>query len=373
MSACKNRKTWWVAFRYRGKRYRLRSPENSQAGALAFEAVLRHRLAIGEPVEPPTATTAAPAPVPLYADFAREWLETYVRTNNKPSEQRTKNYRMRRHLVPFFGKMTLAAIGDIDIERYKSVKTQSGLAPKSVNNHLAILSKSLNSARDWGLLERTPRIKFLRVPPQRFDFLTPEESRALLDAARTESAWHDMILCALRTGLRVGELLGLEWRDVDMTRRQLIISRSVVDGHVGSPKNNRVRMVPLSLDLAAALSARGRSRVSVFDTAEGRPVTYKTAHAALKRICKKAGLRRVGWHTLRHTFASQLAAAAVPMRAVQDLLGHSTLQMTMRYSHLAPSALHEAVNVLTALHDGAARTDGQRVASGGEAVPLLAA
>ena len=128
MSTRRIRNSWWVDFRVNHTRYRVRSPENSQAGAKAYEAVLRRKLTDGQPLR------AAPVPLsPTFAEFSAEWFDTYVRTNNKPSSQKSRRRILDRHLVPFFGPLHLPNIDTTKIERYKAEKVATGLSPKSVN------------------------------------------------------------------------------------------------------------------------------------------------------------------------------------------------------------------------------------------------
>ena len=332
------RKAWWVDFRHDGYRIRRRSPENSRAGAAHYEALLRQRLARGEPLEgpPPVAPTA-----PRYERFAWDWFSTYVQTHNRPSEQKAKRVTLRAHLIPHFGKTRVDGITVLAIEEYKAQKLKSGLSPKSINNHLTILHRSLQSAHEW-YATPLPVIRRLKVPPQRFDFLTDEESRRLVTSI-ADPFWRTMLLVGLRTGLRYGELIGLQWTDVDLQRTTLTVRRSIVRGVIGPPKNNRDRLVPLTPQVCDALAALRRVNLFVFGRTNGRPLHHETPRLVLKRFCRAAGLRPIGWHTLRHTFASQLVAKGATMREVQELLGHADVRTTMRYTHLAPTALREAV------------------------------
>ena len=189
-----------------------------------------------------------------------------------------------------------------------------------------------------------PPIKWLKPPPPEFDFLTFDESNRLLAAAQGE--WRTMITVAVRTGLRLGELLGLSWTDVDLEAGRLFVRRAVARGVVGTPKNGRSREVALSQQAAAALAAHPRRSLLVFSDPEGKMLTKGATNAPLANALKRAGLRHIGWHALRHTFASQLVMRGAPVKAVQELLGHSTIEMTMRYSHLSPDARRDAVSLL---------------------------
>ena len=113
-----------------------------------------------------------------------------------------------------------------------------------------------------------------------------------------------------------------------------------------NPKNNRERHVPLDLDLYEALYKRKQASGYVFSDATGQPFEGDRLNRALTNVCKKAGVRRVTWHVLRHTFASHLAMRGVPLNIVQALLGHSNVTTTMRYAHVSPSSLRPAIDML---------------------------
>jgi len=341
MSIRKIRNSWWVDFRLNDIRHRVRSPENSQAGAKAYEAVLRHRLTIGEPIKP----AASKATTRTFADFAKEWFETYVRTNNKPSTQALRRSVLTSHLVPAFGDLPLAEIDATKVERYKMAKLAEGLSAGTINLYVSTLAKCLHDAVEWGVLTVAPRTKFLRHPRHRFDFLSHEEADRLVAAMPTEP-WQTMATLALNTGLRIGEICGLQWNDIDMHGRQLVVRRSVVRGIVGSTKNNRERQIPLSAAAAGALAKIPPDYQFVFHREDGGPLLHATARNQIIKACRRAGLRRIGWHVLRHTFASWLVSDGVPLPVVQSLLGHANIEMTMRYSHMAPSSFRSAIDVL---------------------------
>lgn len=341
MSARKLRNSWWIDFRFDHRRIRKRSPENSRAGGKAYEATLRQRLAQGLGLDEPTDREG---PTTTFESFARRWYSIYVETNNKPSERKAKRLVLRNHLIPYFGTLPLDGITTLKTEEFKALKLRAGLAPKSINNILAVLGKCLRTAEEWGELDRVPKIKLLRVPPQQFDFLSPEEAERLMRTTE-EQPWRAMITIALRTGLRLGELVAIDWSDVDFAADLLTVRRSAFGREIVSPKSNRIRHVPLTEEARRALEAIRRPFGRVF-ARNGRPIDDQVARRALARIRRAAGIRSVGWHVMRHTFASHLVAAGVSLKAVQELLGHSDIRTTMRYAHLAPSALRDAVRVL---------------------------
>lgn len=155
-----------------------------------------------------------------------------------------------------------------------------------------------------------------------------------------------MVLVASRTGLRFGELLALRWLDVDLEAGRLMVRRAVARGVVGTPKNGRSREVGLSKQPLAALRGHPRRGALVFSAEDGSMLPRGATKWPLWSSAKAAGLRRIGWHVLRHTFASHLVMRGAPIKTVQELMGHSTIEMTMRYAHLSPDARREAVELL---------------------------
>jgi len=208
--------------------------------------------------------------------------------------------------------------------------------------------------------------RFLRDrsdPAHRIDPLTAEEEARLLGTARHSYPRHfSLLLCALRTGMRLGELLGLQWGDIDFQGRFIEVRRSLVEGgRIELPKKGKIRRVDLSLLLGETLEklrvrraeealAKGWKQVPawVFCNEEGRPIwksdfERRVFHKALE----KAGLRRIRFHDLRHTFASRLLQNGESIVYVKDQLGHHSIKVTVDvYGHLVPGANKAAVDRL---------------------------
>jgi len=178
-------------------------------------------------------------------------------------------------------------------------------------------------------------VAWLKGPRPEFDFFSFEEAERFLDAADPE--WRPMFTLALRTGLRIGELRALRWDDVDLVAGRLVVRRCDWRGHLGTPKSGRNRELPLSGDALAALKTQRHLKGELVFCAEGGRAWKENEYKwPMWRACKKAGLRKISWHVLRHTFASHLVMKGVPLKAVQELMGHATIEMTLRYSHLSP-------------------------------------
>jgi integrase len=267
-------------------------------------------------------------------------------TNNKPSEADSKETILTKHLLPAFGSRRPDQICKRDIEAYKAKKLRDdNLSPKTVNNHLPVLSCLMSVAVEWERVKSAPRVK---CSTRRSPRSTSRPSRKRTGCSLlSEPAWRAMILVGMKCGLRQGELLALWWDDVDVVTGRLVVNRSVARGIIGTPKSGRAREVPLAESVLVALKGyRHLKGELVFSSAAGAMLTKGDWKHPLWRACKRAGLRRIGWHVLRHTFASHLVMKGVPLKAVQELLGHATMDVTMRYAHLSPDVRRDAVRVL---------------------------
>jgi integrase len=313
---------------------------NTQRAALTAEAAHVDRVLHPERHPKPE----APKKVPMFAEF---WRERYfpTLTTDAPSTIEAKGIHFTRHLEPAVGALELTAIDRraLDVlkaELFKPTKHRPGLGPKTVRNILATLRHALAMAVEWEDLGALPRWPKFKLEDSEWDHLTVTEAKALLSAARDK---RDRLLLwfALATGARAGEQLAVEWSDVTWAdgAEQVRFRRSHTHGITGPTKSKRHRSVPLSPELADALrEARNEAggRDLVFADIAGKMLRIGQLHECLWRTLKRAELRRVRWHDLRHSFASHLAAAGVPLNVVQARMGHSTILMTMRYAHLAP-------------------------------------
>lgn len=329
------------------------APRYCNTKAAAQEALREHIERLRNPVAPP----APEKEVPLFEEFAKEFLENYVRANNKPAEHESKRSVLDCHLVPAFRGKRIDEIKPRLIEAYKAEKLRAGraikrkgegpgLSWKTVNNHLTILRRMLAIAKQWEVIESIPDITWLKGPKAEFDFLDFEEAERLV-ASADEGEWRTMILLGLKTGMRQGELRALRWDDVDLHKGLIVVRQNIVRGHVGTPKSGKGREIPMSDQALAALKAHRHLRGElVFCNADGDYWKKNECKHPLWRACKRSGIRRIGWHVLRHSFASHLVMRGVPLKAIQELLGHATIEMTMRYSHLSPDVTRSAVLAL---------------------------
>lgn len=340
------RKFWIVDILFqhpdgRWERVRKVSRIQTRRGAEQYEHELRASLLTG------TYGRKEPERIPDTTEFADEFLDTYAMSNNKPSEVEAKRSLLRAWIKPHLGKMPLDEIGVRDVEALKAAMLKEGRSPKRVNNCLTVLNRMLKYGAEVGILESVPRIKFVKVPPQDFDFLDFDEYGRLLEAAAGEPAVQAAIITAGDGGFRLGEIRALKWSRVDFVARQLTVAEAFWRRHIGSPKGGRIGNVPMTQRLTEALRAQRHLKGEfVFCNAAGEPWTRDWMDDALKRQCRHAELREIGWHVLRHSFCSHLAMQGALPKAIMELARHTSLGVTQRYMHLSPKAKRDDIELL---------------------------
>ncbi len=326
-------------------RERKRAPMSSRSAAVRWDQG-RERV-LFERLMSPLQDNAARKEVPTLREYAPRFLDGHARANRlKPSGIAAKEVILRVHLEPALGHRKLDAIGNEDVQHLKC--RLGAKAPKTVNNVLTVLNVLLKKAVEWDVIDRMPcSINLLPVSRVSVSFYDFEEYERLVAAAKSiDPVAHLIVLLGGDAGVRCGEMIALEWRDVDLTKRQLCIQRSDWNGQVTSPKGGRLRYVPLTVRLTAALREHRHLRgPRVLCQDDGTPLTRPRVQYRVKRAARKANVRD-GVHVLRHTFCSHLAMRGAPARAIQELAGHSELGVTQRYMHLSPAALDAAIQLL---------------------------
>jgi len=363
--------------------------EDTRDKALAMEAehVKRVRALMPgqEEATQHTPITAPAEPAKPFVPTVKEFHGVYLdskRLDAKPSTMITTECDFRTHIVPRLGDLRLDEVTYAVIEDFKLAlrKTQAAntkhtprlLSPRSIHNVLVHVSNMLGVAKKRGLITTMPEIEWIKIPPSEFAFLDFDDADRLVAAA--EGEWRTMILVALRTGMRMGELLGLPWGDVDLAAGRINVRRSYVKGHLGLPKSGKSREIPLGDDVIEALRAHRHERGPlVFCDAAGNHLTAGLLGWPLKRALKRAGLPVIGWHVLRHTFATHLAMRGVPLKVIQELLGHSSIVTTMIYAHLTPHVARDAVRVLDRPRAPAAAPNSAPVSSPPPTIPIAVA
>jgi len=278
-----------------------------------------------------------------FGQMCDDYLETYAKVNHRG--WKNDGYVLRG-LVIFFGNDTwLQNITTRQVEAYKATRVKTVKAA-SMNRELGVLKHMLSIAIEWGYLYENPAkpVKKLRENNARLRYLTKAEIDHLISAANPNL--RPILITAVNTGMRRGEIFDLKWEHIDLRNRVL----EVVD-----PKNGEKRALPINKTLLAALHRLPRRLDTpyVFPGKNGGRLTDINKGFLAAR--KKAELDDVTLHTFRHTFASHLVMAGVDLMTVKELLGHKSIKMTERYSHLSPNHKAKAVKVLDHLSDDEAQ------------------
>lgn len=331
----------------RGYRERRKSPVSSKSGSKRWgesrERELREELSRPEP-QPEEERKE----VPTLEEFAPRFLDGYAKANRqKPSGVSSKESILRVHLVPLLGSKRLDEVTSEDVQRVK--QHLASKATKTVNNVLTVLSKLMKVAVEWGVIEAVPcTVKLLPVPPAEADFHDFDEYERLVAAAEgIDANTHLIVLLGGDAGLRCGEMMALEWADVDFSRSRLHVQRSEWKGNLTVPKGGRSRRIPMTSRLADALQGHRHLRGQrVLCESNGAPLTQRRIQGLVARAARRANLGNSGVHVLRHSFCSHLAMKGVAARAIQELAGHKDLTTTQRYMHLSPAAVEEAIRIL---------------------------
>ncbi|MGH2984569.1 MAG: tyrosine-type recombinase/integrase [Solirubrobacterales bacterium] len=260
---------------------------------------------------------------------------------------------LRVHLAPFFGERALNRIGRGDVEAFIAAKRREGREAKSILNYLGLLHSIFDYGERRGFAQANP-VKVVDKPRSSgadpdVRFLDGAELEALFaavpDDARgpTERA---IYLTAAMSGLRQGELLGLRWRDLDWSASRIRVRQSYVRGEFGTPKSRRSsRSVPLVDRVAGELdrhfqqsSYQGDDDLVFCHPETGAPLDRSRLLKRFKRACRRAEIREMRFHDLRHTFGTRTAGAGVPLRTLQEWMGHRDFKTTLIYADYQPSA-----------------------------------
>jgi len=271
--------------------------------------------------------------------------------------KRQRSFRQKetlvKQLVTIFGAYPLRAFNSRLLEQYqtermekgnKQVKYQVGNKPGTINRHIATIKHMFTKAVEWELVEedvlkKVRKLKLLEENNRRLRYLSVEECGKLL--SECPKHLRPIVITALHTGMRRGEILGLKWDNVDLKHGFILLDKT---------KNGERREIPIDQTLRATLTSieRRLDLPYVFFNRD-TDLPYGDIKTGFNRACKKAGIRDFHFHDLRHTFASHLVMAGQDITTVKELLGHKTLTMTLRYSHLAPAHTVKAVELLDSI------------------------
>lgn len=277
----------------------------------------------------------------------REMMDRYMAEHSIPNKASSEKDRSSlTHLLPFFGSYRISQIKPSRINEYKGKRRLEEASPCTINRELALMKHAYSLAlKEWEWVHDNPvkKVSMEKEPPSRDRWLTDEEEETLLSVS---PLWlRPMILFAVETGCRRGEMLSLSWRSVDLSRRVITINRS---------KTGEKRSIPLTQLAVDVLKERENEKVRsikedlVFAYPPGKRVNPYTLKSAFEKAMERAHIEDFRWHDLRHTFASRLAQAGIDPYAIQRLMGHKSFSTTQRYAHHHVESLRRGIETLEA-------------------------
>jgi integrase len=287
------------------------------------------------------------------SEFVRAEWKPNAELALKKSSMRIYSYQLEKHILPTLGELPVRNIGVAQIEACLSRLKQKGHATSTLRSVRATFATVLRSAVKRGYLEKNHAhgvcIREADSKKER-RFYSPDQTRMLLGKLTEPCA--SVVSIAVLTGMRIGEILALRWKRIDLLGATLEVAENYSSGEFGPPKTRSSRrVIPISSALhrvLEALCARCRSANPedlVFQTSKGTPLNAKNLYnRELAPACDAIGQPRVSWHSFRHTHATLLHASGEPLKTAQALLGHSDLETTLNvYSHTLSDSQKNAV------------------------------
>ena len=297
------------------------------------------------------------------SEYLIRWLEDAARPSIRPTTYQRYATLVRNYISPRIGTVELGKLSPVHVQALYADLERDGVSPRMRQFIHAVLHRAMEQAVKWQLIARNPcaAVERPRVPRKEFRVLDADEARRLLEAAKGDRL-EALLVLALTTGMRQGELLGLQWEDVDLKNGTIYVRRTLleVDGRLttGETKSGRNRRLDLPKIAVEALRehrkrmmAEGHPGPWVFCDTKGGPIRKNNLiRRWFKPLLEKAGLPEIRFHDLRHTAATLLLTLGVHPKVVQERLGHSQISVTLdTYSHVLPSLQKQAASKLDAM------------------------
>jgi len=352
---------YWVFISHNGSRKSKMIGDEDLAEQVAKKIRAKIELGIYEPKK-----TIKKKKYPAFKDYAEVWLNDYIKSLRRPSTFERYQDNLVRYIYPAIGSKSIGNLKRGDIRNLLLKLHKKGLSRASIALVKDVISGPMEYAIDEEIITGNPtrgilkRLNIERDKRISVEPMTNEEVKLFLETClKYETGYFPFFLTAFRTGMRLGELIALKWTDVDWNGKFIKVQRSFRRGVVSHTKTGKERRVDMSDQLISTLKAlqtkRKREALKIgkgdpvdwiFNRGD-KPISQNSIRNVFKRILKKAGLRHMRVHDMRHSFASLLLSNGESPVYVKEQLGHSSIQMTVDiYGHLIPSSNRKAVNRL---------------------------
>jgi integrase len=325
-SIFKHGSSLWIAFYDHGKQVKERVGPVGLVTKGQAEQALKARM--GEVVQGKFRLEKTNKAI-LFDKLVERYLE-YSKANHRSHRRSVLTSKV---LLKSFGGMQLTDISTWLVEKFKVDRKHQGKALATINRELAVLKRMFNLAIEWGLTNSNPvkGVKFFKINNEPMRILTEEEFSKLYEAASPHLK--PILITAIATGMRRGELLNLRWSDVDLRGRTITVRES---------KNYEFRIIPINQTLKTELERiKDSSSIEYVFGFEGSPI--REIKHSFEGALRRSQISKCRFHDLRHTFATRLVMKGVDLVTVQELMGHKSIVMTKRYSHPTPEHKKKAV------------------------------
>jgi len=356
-------KPWWVFISHNGERTSRKVGAKDSAQEVAKKIAARLQLGEFNFEEEKKET------VPTFKEYADSWIKTTVPATCKESTLNDYKDILRIHVLPVFKDMRMTDITRGKIKDFLLDKTNKDYAGSTVTHIKNVISGILNKAVDDEVIPANPAHRLGKVikakdRKESIDPLTKEELKKLLDTVQKDknlTPWYPLFLTLARTGLRIGEVIGLKWGDIDFNGRFIHVQRGISRGKPESPKNGKTRKIDMSTQLTEALKIHhveckkkgltlglGGAPEYIFTNEKGGLIDKDNwRRRVFNKASEKAELRRVRIHDLRHTYATLRIAKGDNIQDVSNQLGHYSVKLTLDvYSHWMPGKQKAEVDAL---------------------------
>jgi excisionase family DNA binding protein len=266
-----------------------------------------------------------------FCSFSKIYLEDYIMNSRRKWE--SDGYRLKK-LTEFFKDVELGQITRSLVEKFRDSRRKAGNSESTVNRYLALLKRMFNLAIEEGYLEQNP-MRGIRLHSERDTIkdriLTEAEESRLL--SESSDRLRPVVKIALHTGMRLGEILGLRWVNVNFSKRKIKVEKT---------KSRKARFIPVNSTLFDELT-----RLEKEAGRDGRVFPFKSVRTAFENACRRAGVKNLTFHDLRRTFGTRLLEKGVDIVTIQKLYGHSGVSVTQRYLHPDDEVSRDAVELLS--------------------------
>ncbi len=343
-----------VGLKGNGRRNRIYAYSSTQSGALKELRNMQADADTGRPVDLQRCTLA---------EYLGKWLETAARPTIRAGTHRNYKHWIEKKITPTIGGVILSKLGPLHVQSLYTNLEAAGASPRLREQVHNLLHKALGQALKWGMVRQNAcaSVHKPRVPKTTMRVLSKSQVESLLEVSKNDR-FAALYVTAVTTGLRQGELLGLQWEDVDLRSGHASIRHTLQNDRgkltLESTKNSKGRRVELPQITVNALKAQRewlmaqglRSSPWVFPNSKGGPMRKDNLLRLFKALLKRAALPPVRFHDLRHTAATLMLVQGVHPKVVQEMLGHSSISLTLdTYSHVIPTMQRDAANKMDAL------------------------